>query len=736
MKSIKDSLKNKFIIIIALLFIADVAIFLDFPFLRQILVFACFMIIPGLLFLYALKLNKIDIFRKFVLSYGVSISLLMFTALFINFLYPSIGIPKPLSTTSLVISYNVVILILCFIVYKRNENEVGVWNGFNIKSNIKNNELISPLMFAIFIPFLSILGTHLMNTTGNNIILLAIPFLILIYAVFIIYFNKSIPKITYPIAILMIGITLTFILPLRGEYMIIGSDGAVEYHSFWLTATSSHWSMSTDSVNACLSVGLLHSIFQSLLNLSTEYTYKLVTPLLISIIPLALFILFRKYIGEVYAFLSSLFFASQYSFIHCICGARIFIGVFFIALAIMVFFDEKVDILNKRILFIVFMFSLILSYYSYCYLFAILMFLSWLILSIATIRFVNLRKKLTLTLVTLYIVGIFFWWSQITESHFSTGIMFFEQTLQSLTRAFLTESHDTLAQQAVGMGLHGTVEILNFIVYYVTLILIAIGSIDLIRKHKTSKFGVEYTSMVVACLMVWVIMIAAPYPSEGFGIARAYFPTLILLSPMMIIGARAICQLPAPKNWWYIVKHVPKLHKHSFNSDSKFKDSSSKQSSNHYKRVIAIALIVILLQFMVNMGITYQMFGNPRSVILNSEGLQYDIWYIHTQEIQAGKWLMKNIERGHTVYTDAYTPNRFVTIRGEEKIRVDNNFFERDKQIGKGYIFLRYQNIVAGTIYSWYFRKDWSDYAPITNYSHLFVGKSKIYNNDGSEVWK
>jgi len=46
------------------------------------------------------------------------------------------------------------------------------------------------------------------------------------------------------------------------------------------------------------------------------------------------------------------------------------------------------------------------------------------------------------------------------------------------------------------------------------------------------------------------------------------------------------------------------------------------------------------------------------------------------------------------------------------------------------------QNVDDGAVYSWYVRKEWSEYAPITNYTHLFVGKSKIYSNGGSEVWR
>jgi len=353
------------------------------------------------------------------------------------------------------------------------------------------------------------------------------------------------------------------------------------------------------------------------------------------------------------------------------------------------------------------------------------MFLSWMIGSVAS-KFAKFKQNITATLIVLCIAVVFLWWSQITESHFTTTIRFIENTFVSLTRASLAESSDIMAQKAIGIGLEGAPEILNFVIYYITLGLIAIGSIDLIKRWKTSDFGVEYTAMVLSCLILWTLMIVAPYISEGFGIERAYFPTLIVLAPCMIIGVQVICW--GLSETWNYIKQRLKIRVKQLRCNYPSKD--------YHKFVVLIALIVIILNLSVAIGITHQMFDEHRSVILNSDGLQYDIWYVHNQEIIAGKWLMKNMEQGHKIYTDAYAHFRFVTIQEEKEIRIVNTFFERNVTIDEGYIFLRYQNVADGTVYTWYVRKEWSEYAPITNYTHLFIGKSKIYDNGGSEVWR
>ena len=71
-------------VIISILFITDMAILLDIPFVRQIFGFVFLMFFPGLLILQILKLDKIDSLEKFILSWGLSISFLMFFGLLVN----------------------------------------------------------------------------------------------------------------------------------------------------------------------------------------------------------------------------------------------------------------------------------------------------------------------------------------------------------------------------------------------------------------------------------------------------------------------------------------------------------------------------------------------------------------------------------------------------------------------------------------------------------------------------
>ena len=91
-KSLKTlSAKKLFLLTLVLLISTNLAIFLDIPVLRQVLGFLFFTIIPGLLILYILKLNKLGLTAGIVLSVGLSIAFLMLAGLLLNWAYFGLG---------------------------------------------------------------------------------------------------------------------------------------------------------------------------------------------------------------------------------------------------------------------------------------------------------------------------------------------------------------------------------------------------------------------------------------------------------------------------------------------------------------------------------------------------------------------------------------------------------------------------------------------------------------------
>ncbi len=212
-----------------------------------------------------------------------------------------------------------------------------------------------------------------MNTSVNNIIILSMLFLIPPYLVVVAYLKDRIHPITYPIALFMIGIGLILMHSLT-SFNILGRDVHQEFYVFQLTLSNFHWNINDfyNPYNACLSISILPTIYYVLTNLNPEYIFKLLFALLGSILPLMVFTVAKKYLDIKYAFFASLLFVFQVFFINIVGAVRQEIAIIFFFLAVMVLFDtfgttkfEKSW--TKKILFLILVFSMIISHYTTSY---------------------------------------------------------------------------------------------------------------------------------------------------------------------------------------------------------------------------------------------------------------------------------------------------------------------------------------------------------------------------------
>lgn len=689
------------------IFIIDLVILLDIPLLRQLLGFLILTTLPGLLILQIIKLNEIGSTEKFVLSIGLSVSFLMFFGLLLNNLSLSLGYETPLATIPLLISFNLAFIVLAIIGYKINKTSILSLPDINLSTSEKAF-LIVPVIF----PALSIFGMHVMKTTDNNIILMFLLFLIPIYVASVCFCNHEFPKRLYPVVIFLIGISLLLLMSLRSNH-IIGVDIHQEYYFFQTTLNNLHWSVFGHSMlDACLAISLLPTIYQSILNISAEFLYKILYSLLFSISPLIVYILSKKYIGEFYGFLASCFFMFQQYFLLAEFYSRTVTALLFFALAMLVIFNDKIDSLKKRILFIVFMASSMVSHYSTTYIFFFIMLGTSIGLEILSKKY-TVKKVVSLTTTILFFVLIFLWYSQVTEVAFNYGVLFIENTLSNLNKFFVEEMRSSSVQSLTGEGI-GEKSIpytIQFVLTWVTFIFIGIGLITLIRRYKEmsfpeldfkkpdflkDKFEVGYFIIALGCAGLLVTMVVLPFVSIGYGMIKLYAFATTILSLFFVIGVVTV-------------------------------------SRRLKVRAYLIILMVLIPHFLCVTGVTYQIFGVPYSIVLNSEGKQYDMYYMHDKESHGAMWLgnyaeLENIK----IHTDWYGQRRLISQAGFLPSTISRQTLtdERNREL-LGYIYLRYHNVVDGKLLDIQFEEH-----DITQYETKFAGKNKVYNNGGAEVWK
>lgn len=718
----------------------DLSIFLDIPVFRQILGFLLLAFVPGMLFICILKPSKLGMTERFVLSAGLSISFIMFIGILINTSYPLFGYETPLSLISLLFSFNVALLTLAVIAHLR-----GGFANFVKKNDLRLGIHERALfMIPVLFPALSVLGMHLMNTTDNNSMLMALLFLIPGYVIIISIWNKQIPEKSYPLIIFMMSISLVLLMGMRSSH-IIGADAHTEYYTFQQTLSNEKWQiLFKTTLDSCLSISILPAIYQSFLNVNSEHLFKILYPILFSVSPLVVYIIAREYLGGRYAFLASVFFMSQGTFLNTTANPRTTVAILFVALSIMVLLTDRLSLLEKRLFSIVFIFSCIVSHYSTTYIFfGILLF------AFISIQIVHrllayqegsasrenslaheqniidsasqaasqeaLKSYISLGVITIFFVVIFLWYSQVTGAAFNSGVGFLVDSMRSLQDFFILESRQENTVLALGSGVE-KLEVprkIAFIFNWLSILFIAIGVLTTLSGYRQrislsseniddsscllrKRIDITFFALALICSAIMAVSVAVPFVSKGYGLDRTYLLTTTVLSFFFVIGGMTVAKL--------------------FRVCRKY-----------------MAVLVVLVPFfMCATGTMYQVFGYPGSMVLNSEGDSYDIYYILDQETVSSKWLKNFSQENTIIYADFYGRTR---LRSQGRLGLNRSMYagdliENHNPLGKGYFYLRYCNVVKrkflDSSYQWHNTSDYKD---------EFAKREKIYSNAGSDIW-
>jgi uncharacterized membrane protein len=193
--------------------------------------------------------------------------------------------------------------------------------------------------------------------------------------------DEFIHKKLYPLAVFAITISLLYHKSLISMY-VTGYDIQFEYYLCNLVKINGIWDPTLPMVyNGMLSIVMLAPIYSIILNMGMTWVFKIIYPLLFSLVPLGLYLIFQKQTNDKIAFLACFFFMSlAMSFGEMTALARQEIAELFLVLLILLMIDKNMDKTKRSFLFIVFGISLVVSHYGLSYLYMLCLISSWLIL--------------------------------------------------------------------------------------------------------------------------------------------------------------------------------------------------------------------------------------------------------------------------------------------------------------------------------------------------------------------
>jgi len=675
---------------------------------RQVFGFLYLSFIPGFLILKIFKSDNVGIIKTIIFSVGISLAFLMFLGLMFNTLYPILGLPNPLSAFNILASVFGIVLILYLIWW---------WRCRGLSNSSVTSFKFSPVVaLLISIPFVTVIGTILANISDNTAILML---LVLITSLVVIcaFAKGLIPSEIYPLAILAISFFLLFHVSLISNYLI-GADVHTEYYFAQLTSVNSIWNSTISyPYNGMLSVTILPVIYSGFLNMDINWVYKIVYPMIFLLVPLTLYLAYRRQTSPLIAFLSVFFFVSFDTFYVQMLGlAREMIAEVFFALLIVLIVEEKMSLTQRRLLFIVFSAALIVSHYALAYIFMFYI----LITPFLSHFFKRTNDKsipvITGSMIVGYVVMTFSWDLFVSPASFQS----LTSTLGYIYRAVQLY----VLGPGVGGLLPGYTSPIHEVGTYVFLLpqlLIVIGIIGLILKRKQSQFNQEYSSMSVTSLSILLMAIFLPKFAAGLNMSRFYHIALFFLAPFCVIGGILI------------LGSIANIKSRFFSASRKFNWAIYDYVKKPWLFLIAVLLISL---FLFQVGFIYEITGDvPTSISLskdrmNSWTIYMNQLYVDEQEVIASKWLSKYENNKSMIYADA-GPNRYLTSYGLiplERVSIMDPKIQKETS-GWSYFFFGRLSVVNNEIVG--YNAVWNN----TDFSYILNNTNKIYSSGASDIY-
>jgi len=706
--------------VLALQAIVCITLVLDIPFARQVLGFLYLTFIPGFVLLRGFRLEKSNMAETILFSVGLSITFLMFIGLLINELGSSFFISKPLSTEPLVIIINIAVILMCILSCLKNKED------FNrmVPRGLRTSLLIVPYLV---LPFLSVIGVMLVIAFKNNILLILI-----IIAISILFLLSSFsPKFSsyYPLALVSIASTLLLNTSLASNY-IHGYDIHLDFYIFNVTKNISYWNRwlgrdiyyssywNAYIYNSMLSISVLPTVFSNILNIEEAWIYKIIYPLIFSLVPLGLYQLLQRQWGKKVAFLSVLFFMSNTVFFDFRNTVKQMIAELFYLLLFLVLLKKDMNRRSKWIILVCFDFALIVSYYTMNYIFLFLIFSTWLCTKIFG---KNKDMKIDSAVVVFFFVLTFSWNMYIVEGSFEPLVLFLKKSFQNFFEEFFyLQSRGAMVLSA--MGILSSPSFLHNIgrfLHNVTELFILIGSITLIAKRKKERLDPEYFLLTSVNMVLLLMIIIIPNFAYAFQMDRMYHVTLLFLSPLFILGGRTFFE--------NMVKILP------------LKKEKRRESYS-----LILILTVLVAFFLFQTGFVYEITGDtvPSSISLSKYRMddytQTMLGLVDENDFFGAMWLSKYVDVEHTqIYSDVKAKFQVLTstmIDRKDSIVVLSN----TRVITSGsYIYLSQYNtinevLLYDTRYPINIQYNINE-IPIFNSTVVF--NNRIYSNSACEIY-
>jgi len=663
--------------IILMQIVTDAVVLLDIAIARQIISFIYLTVVPGFVLLKTIRLKTEKSIDTLLYSVGLDIAALMFIGLILNTLLPIAGSTSSLSTMPLLMALNIVVLFCCVLVYLRD--------GSNV---VRKLELPKRYLPLAIMPCLAVVGAFAMTVWGRNLVLLIMLALMPVLVTFLTLWQRKFSPQLLGLALFAIALALLLHTSMVTNYLV-GYDINSEFQAFQLTDNSSHWISGFGSPDtriskgySMLSVTIFPTVYSKIGAIDGTLLFKVLFPLILSLVPLALYSFYSSKISKIEAFLAVFLILSNLTFFNTEgFPAKQMIAEFFFVLLFLVVLKNDMSPFHRIFLFLIFGAGMALSHYAMSYLFLFFLLVPWVIYKASHYTSFGLGRntRIGLSFIVLLFVMTFGWYVYTSSSApFEALVNFGGQVSRNLFSDFFNpSSRTTTVLRGIGVTeATSFAHLIGRLFFYLSEFLIILGVLRTLLKKDFARFGSDYTMFSILSLAILIFCIIVPNFARFFRVERFYQISLLFLAPFFIIGIQTISG--------FLTTHALKTHKEAL--------------------ALGLILIAVVPLFFFETGFIYETTKDfSYSVPLSMYRIDKISLYDRTtdaREVAAALWLSSQQDPANNlVYCDFVSLSNVLTsygmMSGENLRELPNNTRFIDDA---DYVYLRGINTNLGII--------------------------------------
>ncbi len=707
----------------------------EVPLAQPVIGFLYLTFVPGALLLRILKIHGRSGIESVLYMAGLSLAFDMLAGFLINTLYPCVGIDHPITPYYVTISLFFGVILLSALCYFRDREYHDESAVLEI-----DEKTLAPLLFLALIPLVSVAGSYMVNAYDNDILIYVSIFAVAFVAL-LCGFDRFIPERLYPVAIVAVAASLLAQNAFVTDYLSYW-DVHLEYNIASLVIAGGHWDSTVSGyLNTMLSVVFLVPFYVHLCGIELTWAFKIVFQLIFCLVPLGLYVAYSRQAGHKIACLACLFFMFLVTFFTEMQGlTRQEVAELFLVLILMLMTDAALNKHKKSVLMAIFGLALIVSHYglSYVYLLvfsaALVLFLLVTFAKKLIVRHagpghdderLTVDGSLTLTFVGLFTCFLFFWYMYTSQSSALSSISYLVYKMtDSLFNEFLNPEH----VQGLSYLIQGASSPLYDLKKYLHLALqgfILAGFLIIVRqsivpaiRDRRYHFSLELVIFSFINILICGAAMVLPYFASSLNTSRLYHITLIVLSPLAIIGGLELMKM--------LISPLKRL--------------KINVGAGH---AIGIMAIVIVVYLFFNVGLIFNLTNDhPMSLSLSKSQINsfslndraglYDPLNTFEQDYYAAGWLADNKLAGKLVYSD-YIAHYPISSYGDTSYMDERHLDVNVSNVRKdSYVYLGYPNL-KGNVF-----KEASGSRAIFSTDQVMPGlegKDRIYDSDGSAIY-